>query len=134
MSGRTSEKLIVHLSYLPPETMTDSDQGPRECDEEWTILRVLPECQSRRIHKRLLCDTCWFLEHVSQCGLDSFVEPLEWDRRGVDPATVVVSGTMTYEECNTSNGHDCDESFDVISMDVLPPEPCHSDTTDEAAR
>lgn len=123
MSIVRSGRLVIHLSYLPPEEHMGDDGAPNPWEEEWTILRVLPECPSRRIDKGRLCDACWLLEHVDQCGLDYFTEPLEWEGRGKEAATIVVSGVLTFEESNTTEGHDYEESFDVISMDVLPPEP-----------
>lgn len=126
--------LAVDLSYLPPEPHATEAGFPAARDEEWTVLRALPECPTDRIHEEELCDACWFLEHISVHGLDQITGSLEWEGRGREAATIAAWCRLTSERVDTRKGHHCATSLAVISRSVLPPEPDRVDVGLEAAK
>lgn len=123
-----SERMVVHLSYLPP-VFGSYPQAPGHdglWEEEFTILRTIPACPKRRCHDKdeRLCPECWLLEYVSQVGLEeALTEDLEFEGRGEKECTVVLSGHMVSELLpgNPNRPDEWDENFEVVSIDVLPP-------------
>lgn len=107
---RRSKRLVIHLSYLPPE--------------EFTILRVVPDCPHKGEHQRRLCPACWLQELIVQVGMEEAItDDLEFDGRCHAARTVIVGGHMVGERIPSSpdGPEEWNEYFEVLSIDSRPP-------------